>query len=87
MSTLSMDSGAPAIQVKLRELWSSLLEVSVGDIAPSSGFLELGGNSMLLLGLQASIAHAFGVDLCPTELLGADTLSAMAAAVEAGARA
>lgn len=56
------------LRESLRALWASLLDVPAASIRDDSSFLELGGNSLLLLCLQAELAWTFGIDLSYQEL-------------------
>lgn len=56
------------LRESLRALWASLLDVPAASIGDDSSFLELGGNSLLLLCLQAELAWTLGIDLSYQEL-------------------
>ncbi|XP_014554673.1 hypothetical protein COCVIDRAFT_39421 [Bipolaris victoriae FI3] len=69
---------------ELRLLWERVLSgtATAGHrITPSSDFFLLGGNSMLLMRLQATIRESMGVKISTRILYRESTLSAMAQAI------
>ncbi|KAF2832601.1 putative PKS-NRPS protein [Ophiobolus disseminans] len=69
---------------ELRLLWERVLSTTATAghrIAPSSDFFLLGGNSMLLMRLQAAIRESIGVKVSTRILYRESTLSAMAQAI------
>ncbi|RYP14471.1 hypothetical protein DL765_006361 [Monosporascus sp. GIB2] len=80
-----VDEGADyqltSTEARLRDIWINVLgEISSSvPIRRSSDFLSVGGNSLLLLPLQAEIFKTFGVELSIPELFQASTLELLAA--------
>lgn len=70
--------------VQLKHVWRDVLgNKELGfDITPSSNFFLVGGNSLLVIRLQARIRQHFNVVIRLVELLGAKTLSQMAHKIE-----
>jgi amino acid adenylation domain-containing protein len=69
---------------ELRLLWERVLSGTAAAgrrITPSSDFFLLGGNSMLLMRLQAAIRESMGVKISTRVLYRESTLSAMAQAI------
>lgn len=74
--------------VQLKHVWRDVLgdkELGV-DITPSTNFFLAGGNSLLVIRLQARIRENFNVVIRLVELLGAKTLSQMAHKIEEGSK-
>jgi acyl carrier protein len=69
MKNAAYMTGRQELRERLKLVWSSLLEVPVEAVEDDSDFLELGGNSMLLLSLQVEVARSLGVELAYSELL------------------
>jgi acyl carrier protein len=69
MKNAAYITGRPELCEQLKLVWSGLLEVPVEAVGDDSDFLELGGNSMLLLSLQVEVARSLGVELAYSELL------------------
>ncbi|KND87975.1 Nonribosomal peptide synthetase 14 [Tolypocladium ophioglossoides CBS 100239] len=67
----------------LSELWRDVMPLDPGPLTSESDFFLLGGNSILLVKLQGMLAEAFLTAPRLITLMGASTLGAMAAAVEA----
>lgn len=69
----------------LKEIWTSCLAVamSVSSVRKSTDFFDAGGNSMLLVSVQAKIRESFGVNVPLYNLFQSSTLETMAAQVEA----
>ncbi|KAF2175886.1 polyketide synthase PksB [Zopfia rhizophila CBS 207.26] len=68
---------------KLCELWREVLPLDPGPLDAESDFFLVGGNSILLVRLQAMARDAFLAAPRLVTLMGASTLGAMAAAIEA----
>ncbi|KAF5663828.1 polyketide synthase [Fusarium heterosporum] len=68
---------------ELRLLWERVLPAvsNHGSIVPSSDFFSLGGNSMLLMKLQAAIRETMTVQVSTRALYQASTLRGMAEAI------
>lgn len=69
----------------LKEIWVGLLSEtgSLFKINKESDFFSVGGNSLLLLKLQADIRDKFSIDVPLAALFQTNTLSALAAHIEA----
>ncbi|OAQ95890.1 hypothetical protein LLEC1_01631 [Akanthomyces lecanii] len=74
--------GLSSAGATLSKLWREVLPVNPGDLEPSSDFFLVGGNSILLVKLKQSIQHEFLAAPTLHTLMGATTLTDMAAAVE-----
>ncbi|THC93486.1 hypothetical protein EYZ11_007042 [Aspergillus tanneri] len=70
-------------EVRLRDVWRSVLgEISSSTpIYRNSDFFSVGGNSLLLLSLQAEIRRIFAVDISLPELFQTSTLELLAAQI------
>jgi amino acid adenylation domain-containing protein len=70
---------------ELRLMWQDVLRQTArpADIGPESDFFMLGGNSLLLVRLQAAIRERMVVEIPLTDLYQASTLSRMALRVSA----
>ncbi|KAK4171885.1 putative dual specificity polyketide synthase [Triangularia setosa] len=73
--------------IQLRRVWQDVLghnnESSLSfDIAPSTSFFMVGGNSLLVIRLQSRIRQTFNVVIRLVDLLGSNILSAMARKIE-----
>ncbi|KAF3769442.1 hypothetical protein M406DRAFT_20616, partial [Cryphonectria parasitica EP155] len=72
--------------VQLRRLWEQALRTKETGlelaITPSTDFFTIGGNSLLVVRLQARIRQVLKVTVPLVELLGASTLSGMAQLLE-----
>lgn len=72
--------------VQLKRLWRNVLgknNEKLGlDIAPSTSFFLVGGNSLLTVRLQSQIRQAFNVVIPLVELLGSNNLGDMARKIE-----
>lgn len=74
--------------VQLRQIWRQILPNSekLGfDVTPSTSFFSIGGNSLLIVRLQARIRQSFNVAVRLVDLLGANTLGEMARKIEGSA--
>ncbi|KAL7809312.1 polyketide synthase [Trichoderma aethiopicum] len=85
-STADLGSEAEKMTVdegELRLLWERVLPQAAvsASIAPSSDFFLLGGNSLLLMKLQATIKDSMNVTISTRKLYQASTLRDMAQAV------
>lgn len=70
---------------RLRSVWYDVLEMDdevSSDVNPSTSFFHIGGNSLLVLRLQARIRQIFDAAIPLYELLGANTLGQMARKIE-----
>lgn len=78
---------APAdrTQLVLHEVWRDVLEVT--DLGVDDSFFELGGHSLLAVRLLNRIRATTGVELTLTEFFRAPTIRALAAEVDAAAKA
>ncbi|GME45600.1 hypothetical protein DL768_008056 [Neofusicoccum parvum] len=71
-------------ETKLKEIWESVATsdlTSLYDIDADSDFFNVGGNSLLLMGLQSKIRETFGTTLSLLELFEASSLARMAARI------
>lgn len=79
----SHDSGALTIaEQRLGELWRRVLPLDPGSLSPESDFFLIGGNSILLVKLQALLRQTFETAPKLVALMGASTLGAMAIVLE-----
>ncbi|KAI6713206.1 hypothetical protein JHW43_004291 [Diplocarpon mali] len=90
ISTLQEDDDTTPIdltptEASLKEIWARCLPegVSVAGARSSSDFFVLGGNSMLLVNVQAMIRDAFNANIALYTLFQSSTLESMAAQIEA----
>jgi hybrid polyketide synthase/nonribosomal peptide synthetase ACE1 len=88
-ATVSTASELTETMIQLRQLWRSVLgeeREKLGlTITPSSSFFSIGGNSLLVIRLQARIRATFNVALRLIDMLEANTLAAMARRIEEAA--
>ncbi|THC94049.1 hypothetical protein EYZ11_006458 [Aspergillus tanneri] len=78
------DDDLTGAELALKEVWVSVLPPDIaclGDVHSESTFFDLGGNSLLLVRLQAAIRQAFDVVMPLVTLLESSTLRDMAAAI------
>lgn len=68
---------------KLCELWRDVLPLDPGTLDAESDFFLVGGNSILLVRLQAMVSDAFLSAPRLATLMGASTIETMTAAIEA----
>ncbi|KAF4454157.1 putative polyketide synthase [Fusarium austroafricanum] len=81
--TGSHDSGAlTSSEQRLSELWRRVLPLDPGSLAPESDLFLIGGNSILLVKLQALLRQTFQTAPKLVTLMGASTLGAMALELE-----
>ncbi|KAI1100045.1 hypothetical protein F4804DRAFT_348896 [Jackrogersella minutella] len=70
----------------LREIWQSIVHNSripaFRPIVPESNFFNIGGNSLLLMRLQAKIREVLGIKIPLLKLFEATTLKGMAATID-----
>ncbi|EXK85226.1 hypothetical protein FOQG_10877 [Fusarium oxysporum f. sp. raphani 54005] len=79
----SHDSGTLTIaEHRLSELWRRVLPLDPGSLSPESDFFLIGGNSILLVRLQALLRQTFETAPKLVALMGASTLGAMAVVLE-----
>ena len=75
-----------ALQGRLAQAWRNVLPpdfAALFDIAPDTDFFAVGGNSLLLVKLQARLCESFGVSLSLKGMFDASSLRDMAARIEA----
>ncbi|KAH7310210.1 putative hybrid NRPS/PKS enzyme [Rhexocercosporidium sp. MPI-PUGE-AT-0058] len=72
------------LESQIKRLWQEVLpkEMSQGTFAPSTEFFQVGGNSLLLVEIQALIRTAFNVAIPLLDLFEAKTIGKLAAKVE-----
>lgn len=82
----SEDVEMSATMVQLKNVWEQVLDFESKDlsfdITPSTNFFLVGGDSLLVIRLQAHIRQAFGVVVRLVDLLGNTTLGQMASKIE-----
>ncbi|KAJ5493860.1 Acyl transferase/acyl hydrolase/lysophospholipase [Penicillium fimorum] len=80
------DTELTETMVQLRHVWRGVLGKNVDklglDLGPSTDFFIVGGNSLLVIRLQACIRQTFNVALPLAKLLGASVLGDMARKIE-----
>lgn len=69
-------------EVKMKEIWEGVLPHTGLDIGKSSNFFSVGGNSLLLLELQAEIRNNFNESVTLPELFQIVTLEALVRRVQ-----
>ncbi|TWU75743.1 putative nrps-t1pks biosynthetic cluster [Metarhizium rileyi] len=69
---------------ELGDLWKQVLPLDPGHLSAESDFFRVGGNSILLVGLQAMIKNVFSVAPRLNDLLETSSLSGMAATIDSG---
>ena len=69
------------VQVKLAEMWSTLLGVS--PVGADDSFFDLGGHSLIAVRLFASVKREFGVEFPISVLFEAPTIAQIAARITA----
>jgi hybrid polyketide synthase/nonribosomal peptide synthetase ACE1 len=67
---------------KLCDIWREVLPLDPGPLDADSDFFLVGGNSILLVKLQAMVRQAFSATPRLVTMMGASTLKAMAAVIE-----
>ncbi|KOS18114.1 Nonribosomal peptide synthetase 14 [Escovopsis weberi] len=81
-------SGLTETMEQLKRIWHEVLGKNVDkfgfDVGPKTDFFLVGGNSLLVIRLQAQIRQVFRVVVPLVKLLGASTLGGMASKVEEG---
>ncbi|KAK7749846.1 putative Hybrid PKS-NRPS biosynthetic cluster [Cytospora paraplurivora] len=65
-------------ETRLREIWETVLGDTGIPLARTSNFFSAGGNSLLLLRLQAEIRKSFNTNISLPELFRINTLSSLA---------
>ncbi|KAF2084690.1 polyketide synthase [Saccharata proteae CBS 121410] len=71
-----------ANESEMREVWKALLPVDamqLFELGPNADFFQVGGNSLLLIKLQAAIRERFDVSVPLVDLFKGSTLATMAA--------
>ncbi|CAM5716722.1 Acyl carrier protein [Streptomyces alboniger] len=81
-STRQSDPALTDVEQTLLDAWSELLGIDAGDLAPTSNFLSLGGNSLLATRLINLLKQRTGVQLPVQALFEAPRLADMAAELE-----
>lgn len=82
----SQDVALTALQRRLAEAWRDVLPpdfAALFDIGPDTDFFAVGGNSLLLVKLQARLRGSFGVSLPLKGMFDESSLRDMAARIEA----
>lgn len=83
------DTELTETMVQLKHVWREVLGKNLDklgfDLGPSTDFFIVGGNSLLVIRLQACIRQAFNVALPLVNLLSATTLGEMARKIEESA--
>jgi len=70
-----------ATEQVVADIWASVLERA--DIGPDSDFLQLGGDSVMMMMVLFQVGEAFGVELPPEVLLESGTLREFCAQIDA----
>lgn len=70
-----------SIEFEILRIWARAFNLDQVDV--DADFFDLGGDSLLAEDIATSVAHKFGVDLRPSELLVASTPQKMAELIEA----
>jgi hybrid polyketide synthase/nonribosomal peptide synthetase ACE1 len=78
-----------ALELQIKQAWEHVLPPAVRPpiLGPKSDFFRAGGNSLLLLHLQAALRASFGTHIPLPDLFQSSTLGGMAALLEPAARA
>ncbi|KAI0411933.1 hypothetical protein F5X98DRAFT_383165 [Xylaria grammica] len=86
VSNASQDSELTETMVQLKGLWQEVLGKSIEalgfEVAPSTNFFQIGGNSLLVIRLQQRIRNTFRIALPLVDLLSGNTLAQMARKIE-----
>jgi len=75
------------IEKKTAELWRRIIPHTIRDLAPETNFFDVGGNSILLVKLQALMKKTFNATLPLVDLMNSSTLGKMARMIKAASRA
>jgi hybrid polyketide synthase/nonribosomal peptide synthetase ACE1 len=72
------------LESKVKHIWQELLpkEMSQVSFSPSTNFFQVGGNSLLLVEMQAMIRNLFDITVTILELFEANTLGKMAVRIQ-----
>lgn len=72
------------LESKVKHIWQELLprEMTQVSYSPSTDFFQVGGNSLLLVEMQAMIKNTFDIMVALLELLEASTLGKMAVKIQ-----
>lgn len=72
------------LESKVKHIWQGLLsrEMSQVSYTPSTDFFQVGGNSLLLVEMQATIRNVFDITVTLLELFEASTLGKMAVKIQ-----
>ena len=68
----------PALDVALRALFATLLEVSPDTVGDDDDFFELGGDSLLVIKLVARIRRTLHRELSPGDVFDHATVASLA---------
>ena len=68
----------PALDVALRTLFATLLEVDSDAVGDDDDFFELGGDSLLVIKLVARIRRTLGRELSPGDVFDHPTVASLA---------
>lgn len=72
-----------ALEMRLKRIWQSVISTdSMADLRPESDFFCAGGNSLLLIPLQAELQSDLGCSLSMPDLFQFSTIRSMAACIE-----
>jgi acyl carrier protein len=67
----------PALDVALRTLFATLLEVDPGTVGDDDDFFELGGDSLLVIKLVARIRRTLSRELSPGDVFDHPTVASL----------
>ena len=67
---------------RLQVIWAGLLQLSAGQVSTDADFFALGGHSLLLLRLVASVAEEFGVQMEIRKLFELMTIAQLAGFID-----
>jgi non-ribosomal peptide synthetase component F/thioesterase domain-containing protein/acyl carrier protein len=76
----------PAVESRIRSIWTDLLAVDIGSIDSHSNFFELGGHSLLAARMLTKVEAALGRRITLTSLFRAPTVRGLARLVASDAR-
>lgn len=75
------------IEKNLAEIWRRIIPHNIRELTPESNFFDVGGNSILLVKLQATIREALHATLPLVDLMNVSTLGGIARMVKAASAA
>jgi amino acid adenylation domain-containing protein len=70
-------------EVQLAAIWAELLHLNVDQVSAGANFFALGGHSLLAIRVVAQLRQRLGVEIGIRQIFHAETLSALAAAIDA----